>query len=114
MGQGSVFIMPKLETFLQGDVAEAGDDLFEAVQVVQGQKFVAVGEDGLYATYQGLVAGRSSKGVEPEQTVNAATEAIHLRLQQVQIAPFPAIADYDRSGPPTQDAARPLIVETSQ
>ena len=47
----------------------------EALEIVDGQKVVDEGKSCLHATSQGLVAGRSKQGIQPDQPVAGTAQA---------------------------------------
>src|SRR5579884_2044818 len=88
--------------------------IVQRLHVVGGQEVVGVGQGGLHAARDRLIALRAEQGVQPDQAVGHAVQPGQLPRQQLGVAPVPAVADDDDDRPVAQHPAGPTPVEVGQ
>src|SRR5688500_17282653 len=75
--------------------------VLETCQVMDWQEIVNVGQCGLYATRQRLIARRAKQRVQPDKTMVVALQARHFTFEEIDITAVPTVADdeHDRAAP---------------
>ena len=73
-----------------------------------------VGEDGLGALGEGLVAVPAQEGVEPDEAAAGAGKAFDFGCELAGVVAFEAVGEQQGGGALAEDAARPKFVEPVQ
>src|SRR4051794_24667651 len=73
---------------------DGAGQLFQALEVVAGEKDIYMGKCCSHAPRERLVAGGGLQGVDPDDFVREAFQAHHLLGKHLDIPPVPAVGEY--------------------
>src|SRR5215213_8997831 len=90
---------------------DGAGELFEGLEVVAGEEDVDVRERGGHASCERLVAGGGLEGVDPDDPVGEAAQALHLLGEHGYVAPVPAVGENYHNGPARHAALSPPVDE---
>src|SRR3712207_992147 len=94
-----------------GGIGDGRCELLQRLEVVPGEEDVHVGERCCHARGERLVAGGALQGVDPDDLMGQAAQALHLLAEHVDVAPIPAVGEDHHDCPPGHTPLAPTIYE---
>src|SRR5688572_25676354 len=105
----SRIIRSSMRTLIQ--IRQSICQVLETRKIMNWQEIVNVGQCGLYATRQWLIAWRAKQRIQPDETMAVALQASHFTFEEVHITAVPTVTDNEHNRAAPKHASAPFKVE---